>query len=191
MRLSRIIERGVIMSKSYASRMISNEFIKELKEGILKDLTDNVCKDKELLMCFRGYDASINIYYLGMNLVKIDKISDYNHKYKVQFCFNYAKFSDDWETKLEKYRGMSFYLNNIKNEGPKGRVNGKQEVNNLYANIDENSTINWGYLISENKASIIKYFESGGKRNWFSNQIEKTKAGLERQREQEIHIRTS
>lgn len=52
-------------------RAVSEEFLHDLKDGMLRHLTERVRVDDTLMLALRG--ASINIYYRGGNLMRIAK----------------------------------------------------------------------------------------------------------------------
>ncbi|MBZ9864213.1 hypothetical protein LB515_02380 [Mesorhizobium sp. CA15] len=66
-------------------RAVSEDFLHDLKDGILRHLTERVRVDDTLMLALRG--TSINIYYRGGNIMRIAK----NHSgYRATFDENYA-----------------------------------------------------------------------------------------------------
>lgn len=66
-------------------RAVSEEFLHDLKDGMLRHLTERVRVDDTLMLALRG--ASINIYYRGGNLMRIAKNPG---SYRATFDVNYA-----------------------------------------------------------------------------------------------------
>lgn len=68
-------------------RILSDAFIADLKEGLLKPFVDHVRSDSTLMLCIRnGY---INIYYRGGNILKIEEKS--SGSYGIFFDKDYDK----------------------------------------------------------------------------------------------------
>jgi hypothetical protein len=71
-----------------SKRILSENFERDLKEGLLAPIVSRVKKDNSLLLCIRnGY---INIYYRGGNILKISELSG-NGSYEVFFDENYIE----------------------------------------------------------------------------------------------------
>lgn len=67
-------------------RAISDEFLHDLKEGMLSALTERVGADDTLMLALRG--AAINIYYRGANILRLERLSGH---YGASFHPNYGK----------------------------------------------------------------------------------------------------
>lgn len=66
-------------------RIISDDFIIDLKEGMLHPLLNRVKKDDTLMLAIReGY---VNIYYRGGNILRLRELN--NQNYKAEFDSNY------------------------------------------------------------------------------------------------------
>ncbi len=65
-------------------RIISNEFVADLKQGILSSLLARVKEDDTLMLALRG--GYINIYYRGGNLLKIEKKENYKASFDTNYC---------------------------------------------------------------------------------------------------------
>ncbi|TIU98039.1 MAG: hypothetical protein E5W09_12975 [Mesorhizobium sp.] len=66
-------------------RAVSEDFLHDLKDGMLQHLTERVRVDDTLMLALRG--ASINIYYRGGNLMRIARNPG---SYRATFDVNYA-----------------------------------------------------------------------------------------------------
>jgi hypothetical protein len=73
-----------------SKRGIDQEFIEDLKTGILQSILEAVKKDNTLILEIR--DGYINIYYRGCNVFKITQVDS---EYSIEFDKNYAK--DDFD----------------------------------------------------------------------------------------------
>lgn len=162
------------MDKKYVSRVISKEFLKDLKEGNLKELTNLVGKDKSLLMCFRG--KYITIYYKGHSMFKIDKYirnkekNQYGHK--ISFDFRHARFTREWEKKWAKLEYIGYE-----------RIG--NEIVSYTSKIQNNDF--WHEAIGILKIYMDDYFDLQKKINYFKEgALENKKFHLERQRQQQI-----
>lgn len=79
-------------------RVISEDFLKALKDGVLSKLTEMVKSNDSLIMCFR--DGYINVYYKGHSVFKITEQTKVNN-FKVEFNMGHGRFTekidDIWE----------------------------------------------------------------------------------------------
>lgn len=162
------------MSNKDANRVISLEFIEDLKEGNLKELTDLVRKDKSLLMCFRC--EYINVYYKGHSIFKIKKYTrdkeknEYGHI--ISFDFGHARFTEDWKKKLDELESIGYEQkgNEIVSYTP------KMEKNDF-----------WNKSVEILKTYMDDYFDVEKKNNYFKDGVlENKKNYLEKQRQQQI-----
>ena len=69
-------------------RTISDEFMSDLQDGLLKPILIKIQKDDTLMLSLRG--PSINIYYRGGSILRLEEQSK---KYKAFFDKNYLKDS--------------------------------------------------------------------------------------------------
>lgn len=161
------------MNKKYENRVISKEFIKDLKEGKLKELIDLVRKDKSLLMCFRG--DYINVYYKGHSMFKIKKYTrdkekkEYGHK--ISFDFGHVKFTEDWKDELNKLESIGY----------------EQKGNEIVSYTSKISTDFWNKSAEILKIYMDDYFDMEKKNNYFKDGVLENKPNyLEKQKQQQI-----
>lgn len=123
-------------------RAVSNELMYELEKGGFKEFVEFVRKtEKEnlgyrLVLCFRGNSSPSNvvIYYHNHMVWKLNKSQ--GKKLKVTISFNHARYTKDWESKLnELYEKYNFSLNK------KGK--GKLKLKDIVSEIKNGSN---GYL---------------------------------------------
>ena len=89
-----------------ASRMINDEFLKDLQPGeILSPVIEHV-KEKRLVLAFRG--EYINVYYKGHSIYKI--IQKKKYRYKIEFDFNHARYAKTWKDDLDSLMRLGFIL---------------------------------------------------------------------------------
>jgi len=69
-------------------RKLDNDFIKDLKKGLLKEVLELVHRDQTL--CLEIRDNYINVYYRGGNILRIDKVGS-----KYTYAFNPKYFVHD------------------------------------------------------------------------------------------------
>lgn len=91
-------------------RRLSPAFMTDLSEGKLKGLVETIKKDADLLMCFRGGLKAeyVNVYYRGHSLFKISVSS---RGYVVEFDFNHARYTKDWQGALNALQPIGYRLN--------------------------------------------------------------------------------
>ena len=142
-------------------RVISEDFLKALKDGVLSTLTEMVKNNSNLIMCFR--DGYINVYYKGHSVFKI---TEQKKNFKVEFNWGHARYTDEnrrnsFKKELEenaviviedkdknKYTAV-FYLPKNGNDKEKFDCNSIERIATIYINL------------------IDDFFEEGSVRDYF------------------------
>lgn len=94
-------------------RGLSDEFLKDLKEGVLKEVLDYVKRDDTLNLCIR--ENYINIYYRGGSLYKISEKDKniYQFEFDNNYCNHKVKYFDSKSIVLPKTTNYREYLSLI------------------------------------------------------------------------------
>lgn len=73
---------------------LDGQFMKDLKDGVLSEITTLVKKREDLIMSFR--DGRVNVYYKGHSLFEISK-SRNPKGYSISFDIGHARYTDYYE----------------------------------------------------------------------------------------------
>jgi hypothetical protein len=89
---------------------ISEEFMSDLKGGLLQPIVQQIRRDDTLMLALRG--SSINVYYRGGNILKLDR-DERSGKYGAHFDKNYLRGANwlDLPSQLVTDVDVSAWLN--------------------------------------------------------------------------------
>lgn len=92
-------------------RHLNERFLQAFKTGPLAGLLDILKLDRTLTLCLRGGLSAeyVNVYFKGHSLLKISQQGD---TYKATFDFNHARYTRDWDRRLERLQALGYALNN-------------------------------------------------------------------------------
>ena len=173
---------GTIVSKKDVNkiRTISDEFLKALKYGVLKELTEIVKNSDDLIMCFR--DEYINIYYKSHSLFKVVALST---QFNFEFNLGHARYTDTYEntSKLLSNYGVvtKHTIGSDKNGNETNTYNAKIVVK-------KDGTINnLNSIVALYKRYIDDFFDTTKTYDFFKKDNDESKTELlEKVRQQEI-----
>jgi hypothetical protein len=89
------------------SRMISEQFVFDLKEGILQEISKIVREDPELFLGLRG--DRIDVYYNCNRLIEVTE-KQKTHSYEVSFNIRHAKFTETKEEAIAEVQSLGMSL---------------------------------------------------------------------------------
>jgi len=89
--------------------MINKKFLEALyPNGVLSPVIDLV-KRKRLILAFRS--NCINVYHNGHSIYRIFQ-QEKKNRYKIEFDFNHARYTETWQEELNQLKGLGFMLLN-------------------------------------------------------------------------------
>jgi hypothetical protein len=93
-----------------ANRMINNEFLMDLMPGGVLSPVVELVKDKRLVLSFRC--DCINVYHKSHSIYKIVQKKRPGQRYRIEFDFNHARYTESYVTDLEELKSLGFKLSN-------------------------------------------------------------------------------
>ena len=152
-------------------RKISDNFIKDLENGVLSNLMKIIKDDKELIICFR--DGYVNIYYKSHSIFKVEEQTKYK-RYKFTFNIGHARYFDTLENIKEE-------LNLLGIEAKKSKNKDRFEAI-FYVKTSENSYVDFQTIINTYKKYEDDFFMPGQTKDLFTLKTTKKSSGLREKR---------
>jgi hypothetical protein len=168
------------------TRMISEQFVFDLKDGILQTITEIVKDDPELFLGLRGgmQENCIDVYCNCNRLFHVKEIPS-RKSYMVSFDIGHARYTESRDVALGEIQhlGMDLQKDDERKKRKKD-VNGKEEKSIVQCEISAYDPAFWSAVVNLRKRWFKDYF-NGKSHDFFKNQ-EKPSGKIEKTDQQKL-----